>query len=72
MQYQVVRRLGRGGMGVVDLAVGPDGAEVALKRLSLHGTPTEIARARARIRREAEVLRSLDHPGIVRLLDLVD
>ncbi|HEV7721738.1 MAG TPA: serine/threonine-protein kinase [Iamia sp.] len=72
MQYQVVRRLGRGGMGVVDLAVGPDGGEVALKRLSLHGTPDEIARARARIRREAEVLRSLDHPGIVRLLDLVD
>ncbi len=72
MQYQVVRRLGRGGMGVVDLAVGPDGHEVALKRLSLHGTPEEIARARARIRREAEVLRSLDHPGIVRLLDLVD
>jgi hypothetical protein len=72
MEYRVVRRLGRGGMGVVDLAVGPDGAEVALKRLSLHGTPEEIARARARIRREAEVLRSLDHPGIVRLLDLVD
>lgn len=72
MQYQVVRRLGRGGMGIVDLAVGPDGQEVALKRLSLHGTPDEIARARARIRREAEVLRSLDHPGIVRLLDLVD
>ncbi len=59
-------------MGVVDLATGPDGTEVALKRLSLHGTPDEIARARARIRREAEVLRSLDHPGIVRLLDLVD
>ncbi|HEU5149819.1 MAG TPA: serine/threonine-protein kinase [Iamia sp.] len=72
MQYRVVRRLGRGGMGVVDLAVGPDGTEVALKRLSLHGTPTEVARARARIRREAEVLGSLDHPGIVRLLDLVD
>ncbi len=72
MQYRVTRRLGRGGMGVVDLAVGPDGAEVALKRLSLHGTPEEIARARARIRREAEVLASLDHPGIVRLLDLVD
>ncbi|QYG93860.1 serine/threonine protein kinase [Iamia sp. SCSIO 61187] len=72
MQYQVVRRLGRGGMGVVDLAVAPDGTEVALKRLSLHGTPDEIARARARIRREAEVLRSLDHPGIVRLLDLLD
>ena len=72
MEYRVVRRLGRGGMGVVDLAVAPDGAEVALKRLSLHGTPEEIARARARIRREAEVLSSLDHPTIVRLLDLVD
>lgn len=72
MQYVVVRRLGRGGMGVVDLATAPDGTEVALKRLSLHGTPDEVARARARIRREAEVLGSLDHPGIVRLLDVVD
>ncbi len=70
--YRLVRRLGRGGMGVVDLAVAPDGTEVALKRLSLHGTPDEIARARARIRREAEVLMSLDHPGIVRLVELVD
>ena len=30
-------------MGVVDLAMAPDGTEVALKRLSLHGTPDEIA-----------------------------
>ncbi len=59
-------------MGVVDLATAPDGSEVALKRLSLHGTPEEVTRARARIRREADVLRSLDHPGIVRLLDLLD
>lgn len=72
MQYRVTRRLGRGGMGVVDLAVDPEGREVALKRLSLHGNPAEIARARARIRREADVLASLDHPTIVRLLDLVD
>lgn len=59
-------------MGVVDLARAPDGTDVALKRLSLHGTPDDITRARGRIRREAEVLSSLDHPGIVRLLDVVD
>ncbi len=61
----VVRRLGRGGMGVVDLALCADGTEVALKHLPLHGTPEEVARARRRIEREADVLAALDHPGIV-------
>lgn len=59
-------------MGVVDLAVGPDGTEVALKRLALHGTAPDMARARARLRREAVVLQSLDHPGIVSLLRVLD
>lgn len=59
-------------MGVVDLAVDPDGRDVALKRLSLHGTPEEVRAARGRIRREAEVLRALDHPALVGLLDVVD
>jgi hypothetical protein len=59
-------------MGVVELATGPDGRPVALKRLPLHGSAGEIEQARRRIRREAEVLRSLDHPGIVRLLDVLD
>src|SRR4051812_8859940 len=72
MAYEVVRRLGRGGMGVVDLATDADGRHVALKRLPLHGSSEEIGRARARIRREAEVLGTLDHPGIVGLLDVVD
>ncbi len=59
-------------MGVVDLAHGPDGEEVALKRLSLHGTPEELDKARQRIRREAEVLQQLHHPGVVALREVVD
>ena len=72
MTYEIIRRIGRGGMGVVDLARGPDGEEVALKRLSLHGTPEELAKARQRIRREAEVLQQLHHPGVVQLRDVID
>ena len=72
MRYETIRRIGRGGMGVVDLGRAPDGTEVALKRLSLHGTPEELEQARQRIRREAEVLQQLDHPALVRLLDVVD
>lgn len=72
MQYETIRRLGRGGMGVVDLARDENGREVALKRLSLHGTPDELEKARQRIRREAEVLRKLDHPAIVALIDVFD
>lgn len=59
-------------MGVVDLAVGPDGVPVAIKRLVLHGSLHEMAQARQRIRREAEALLALDHPNIVRLLEVFD
>jgi hypothetical protein len=72
MRYERVARLGRGGMGVVDLARREDGTEVALKRLTLHGSTEDIARARHRIEREAEVLTRLDHPNIVELLEVVD
>jgi hypothetical protein len=68
--YRIEARLGRGGMGVVDLAVAPDGTRVALKRLAVGGSAAALREARARIRREAEVLGRLDHPRIVPLLDL--
>jgi tRNA A-37 threonylcarbamoyl transferase component Bud32 len=68
--WTVVRRLGRGATGVVELAVGPDGRPVARKRLALHGSAPELDDARHRIRREADVLRRLDHPAIVPLLDV--
>jgi hypothetical protein len=70
--YDLIARLGRGGMGVVDLARDEAGQKVALKRLTLHGSAAEIARARQRLLREAEVLRKLHHPNIVRLLDVID
>jgi Protein kinase domain len=70
--YDLIARLGRGGMGVVDLARDDSGRKVALKRLTLTGSATEIARARQRLLREAEVLRKLHHPNVVDLLDVLD
>lgn len=72
MTYTVTTRLGRGGMGVVDLATDATGRQVALKRIALHGSVRDIDNARQRIRREAEVLAQLDHPNIVPLIDVVD
>ena len=66
------RRLGRGGMGVVDLAVDEHGRSVACKRLLLYGSAYEMHRARQRIRREADALAHLDHPNIVPLLEVLD
>jgi len=70
--YDLIARLGRGGMGVVDLARDENGNKVALKRLTLTGSASEIARSRQRLLREAEVLRKLHHPNVVGLLDVVD
>lgn len=72
MDYDVIERLARGGMGVVDLARAPDGSLVALKRLSLHGTAAEMQQAAARFDRELDVLRRIDHPAVVPLVDVVD
>ena len=72
MSYTTIRRIGRGATGVVDLARDDAGHEVALKRLSFTGTPEELAKARQRFQREAEVLRTLDHPAIVGLLDVYE
>lgn len=72
MTYTVVGLLGRGGMSVVELAIDDDGRQVARKRVSLHGSAQQIAMARHRIRREAEILATLHHPGIVTLLAVED
>ena len=67
--YRNVRELGHGGMGTVYLAVRDDEAyrkEVAVKLIN-RGMDTEgIVRA---FRTERQILATLDHPNIARLLD---
>ena len=60
--YQIERRLGRGGMGVVFLAHDTTlHRRVALKVL---GSPTDDGTARARLLREARNAAALNHPNI--------
>jgi eukaryotic-like serine/threonine-protein kinase len=67
--YQVVRELGRGGMGVVYQAVrASDGALVAVKTIkpAIDPTPAEMDR----FLREARIMSQLDHPNIVSFHEL--
>jgi serine/threonine-protein kinase len=67
--YRLIEEIGRGGMSRVFLAERVEGAfdhEVAVKLLRI-GLDTEAARQRFRL--ERQVLASLDHPHIARLLD---
>ncbi|MCO6509405.1 MAG: serine/threonine protein kinase [Aridibacter famidurans] len=67
--FKIKSELGSGGMGAVFLAERTDGEleqEVALKLLKReHNT----AALRARFRKEREILASLEHPSIARLLN---
>ncbi len=68
-RYRVIRELGRGGMAVVYLAERADGRyqqEVALKVLKRGLDTEEVIR---RFHQERQILASLDHPAIARLLD---
>lgn len=66
--YKVGRRLGMGGMGAVYQARRwSDGASVALKVMLARTAVNELARGR--FLRETEVMKRLDHPNVVKLLD---
>ncbi|MBI3268181.1 MAG: SUMF1/EgtB/PvdO family nonheme iron enzyme [Planctomycetes bacterium] len=68
-RYQILRALGRGGMGVVYRARDAQlGREVALKLL-LFGAGAGREEVE-RFHREARAAGALDHPGIVRVLDV--
>jgi non-specific serine/threonine protein kinase/serine/threonine-protein kinase len=67
--YQLVREIGRGGMGAVYLAERADKQfekQVALKLIKRGMDTEEIIR---RFRYERQILARLDHPNIARLLD---
>lgn len=67
--YEILRELGRGGMGAVYLARRADGAfnkDVAIKVLK-RGTDTD--EVLSRFQKEREILARLVHPDIARLLD---
>jgi serine/threonine-protein kinase len=69
--YEVIRELGRGGMGIVALARRTsDGSLIALKTVipDVAATPEDIAK----FLREARILSELDHPHIVRCSDVGD
>ncbi len=68
--YQLVREIGRGGMGSVWLGERADGlyhGQVAIKLLN--GSVLNNVGARQRFAREGEILSKLAHPNIARLLD---
>ena len=67
--YRLLREIGRGGMGTVYLATRDDDTfekNVAIK-LVRRGMDTDFILAR--FRRERQILASLEHPNIARLLD---
>jgi serine/threonine protein kinase len=67
-RYEILDRLGEGGMGVVYLARDRElEREVALKVLR---TPDPSPEERDRILREARILASLEHPGIAPVHDV--
>jgi serine/threonine-protein kinase len=69
--FDVIREIGRGGMGRVYLA-----QDSKLERsVAIKGIPPELARdaqARARFQREARLLASLSHPNIAVIHELIE
>ena len=73
---QVIRTLGRGGFGVVELVEDQFGNQFARKTFSIHPQaqiPDElIDNARKRFIREAEVQSSINHPNIVPVFNVIN
>lgn len=67
--YRILREIGYGGMGVVYLAERADGVFDQKAALKLLKRELNTASLRRRFEQEREILASLEHPNIARLLD---
>ena len=67
--YQIVEEIGRGGMGEVYRAVRADGQYTKEVAIKLVRGGFDSAFVQERFRNERQILASLDHPNIARLLD---
>ncbi|MDB9315561.1 protein kinase [Spirulina sp. CS-785/01] len=72
-QYQILRTLGRGGMGTTYLAWDKQGTVTGKPMLlvlkEMNADVAKIAKAQELFEREARILQSLDHPGIPQYYD---
>jgi len=67
--YTLIREIGRGGMGAVYLAERSDDTFHRQAAIKLVLPPANSAAVIARFQQEREILASLDHPNIAKLLD---
>ncbi len=68
-RFRIERELGRGGMGTVFLAARSDGEFEQLAAIKVLRRGVDTDDVLQRFRRERQILASLDHPNIARLLD---
>ena len=70
-RFQVIRRLGSGGMGVVYAAWDEAlNRKVALKVLRTRTGPSKRDTGRKRLQREAQAMAKLSHPNVVAIYDV--
>ena len=67
--WEILREVGRGGMGVVYLARRADGSFQMSAAVKVLSTPFASKELQKRFRQERDILAKLEHPNIARLLD---